>query len=279
MKKVVLVLAILLLAAPAMAEVKITCSQNADVITVTYNATSEVNLPRGFALDITLTDTAGADNAVITEVTAAKVGESNNSSRGFGIFLGSGGVDINDDGEINSPPQGRGWGSPAANPGDPCALTGVGTNAVTVELASLYKGPQGVGNPNAPPKNGNLLTFKVNKKVCAVTVALNSRRGGIVMEDPDEVVDANLPGVGTTAAFQITCPGDICGLFYGAPDHIANSWDYNLITNINQWLIAVPPADARADICGLFYGPKDNVVNSWDLNYVTNSGRWMIDWK
>ena len=52
-----LIIAVLLLATSAMAEVKITCSQSGNVITVAYDATSEVNLPRAFALDISLVDT------------------------------------------------------------------------------------------------------------------------------------------------------------------------------------------------------------------------------
>jgi hypothetical protein len=275
MKKMFLVMAVLLLASSAMAEVKITCSQNEDVITVAYDATSEVNLPRAFALDITLVDTVSTDNAVVSAVTPTVTGESAVGNRGFGIFLGADGIDINaTTGIVN------GYGSPVANPADPCAATGIGTNAITIELGSLYGGVQGVSNPNAPAKSGNLLTFTVNKKVADVVITLNQRRAGIVMEDPDEAVDANLPGTGGVAAFPIVCPGDIVGPFFGAKDHIVNSWDYNLITNVAQWLQTVPPADARADICGPFFSfPPDGTVNSWDLNYVTNAGRWLIDWR
>lgn len=269
MKKMFLVMAVLLLVAPAMAEVKITCVQGTapgqdNIITVSYDAISEANLPRAFALDITLTDTLGANNAVISSVTPAKVGESNSSSRGYGIFLGSDGVDINEDtGEVNKPPAGRGWGNPAANPADPCAQPGIGTNAVTVELASLYKGPQGVGNPNAPPKSGAMFTFTVNNKACHVTVSLNARRGGIVKEDPDEPVDANLPGVGLTPAFEIRCPGDICGVGYGPRDGLCNMWDYN---KLSMNYPPQPYTDSNTDLCGVGYGPKDNLCNMWDYN-------------
>ena len=279
MKKIVLVVAVLLLVAPAMAEVKITCTQatgagQENIITVSYNAISEANLPRAFALDITLTDTLGANNAVISSITAAKVGESNNSSRGFGVFLGSDGVDINEDtGEVNRPPAGRGWGSPAANPADPCALAGIGTNAVTVELASLYKGPQGVGNPNAPPKSGGLFTFTVNNKACNVTITLNARRGGIVKENPNEPVDANLPGVGLTPAFEIRCPGDIVGVGFGPRDALCNIWDY---MRLSANYPPQPYTDPDTDLCGVGFGPKDNACNIWDYmklsaNYPTTN--------
>jgi hypothetical protein len=270
MKKLLLVMAVLLIAAPAIAEVKITCTQptaagTEHIITVSYDATSEVNLPRAFALDITLTDTVAADNAIITAVTPAVTGESAVGNRGFGIFLGADGVDINETtGIVN------GWGSPVANPADPCAATGIGTNAVTVELGSLYGGVQGVSNPNAPASSGTLCTFTVNSKVCTVAITENARRGGIVMEDPAEAVDANLP-----SAFPIVCPGDIAGLFFGPPDAIVDSWDYNTVTN--NWLSSVPPGPPEADICGLFFGPPDGTIDSWDLNYITN--RWNINWQ
>lgn len=282
-------MAVLLLVAPAMAEVKITCSQGfeSNVITVSYDALSEANLPRAFALDITLVDTYDTDNAVITSVTAAKVGESNSSSRGYGIFLGTDGVDINENtGEIIKPPAGRGWGNPAANPADPCALPGIGTKAVTVELASLYKGPQGVGNPNAPAKNGALMTFTVNDKICDVVITLNARRGGIVMEDPDQVVTVNLPGVGATPAFAIECPRDVCGgppyaAPFGPKDGVIDGWDYSRVSG--NW--GTSPTDIRADIvCGPPQGPPyappipgSPVVDGWDYSAV--SGAWGRNWR
>ena len=266
MKKMFLIIAVLLLATSAMAEVKITCSQSGNVITVAYDATSEVNLPRAFALDISLVDTVGPVNAVISAVTEAVAGESAVGNRGFGIFLGTDGIDINaTTGLVN------GYGSPAANAGDPCAATGIGTNAVTVELGSLYGGVQGVSNPNAPAQSGNLLTFTVNNKVAAVVITENQRRAGVVMEDPDEVVDVNIP------AFSIILEGDIASLFFGPPDAIVDSWDYNHITN--NWLSTVPPAPPEADLAGLFFGPPDGVVDSWDLNYVTDVSRWGQNWQ
>jgi len=277
MKKILLVMAVLLLVAPAMAQVQITCSQGRlaldDVITVSYNATSEVNLPRAFALDIELVDTVDVANAVIAAVTAAKTGESTALAKGYGIFLGSDGIDINETTGLIQ--YGRGFGSPVANPADPCAATGIGTKKITVELGSLYGGVQGVSNPNAPAKSGNLLTFRVNRKVANVVITLNARRGGIVMEDPDQVVAVNLPGTGGVPAFAIKTPGDINGKFNGPPDNIVDSWDYNKITG--NWNATVPPGPAIADINGKFNALPDNKIDSWDLNYVT--ARWNQNWK
>jgi hypothetical protein len=277
MKKMFLIMAVLLLVAPAMAEVKITCTQGRlsqdDVITVSYDATSEANLPRAFALDITLVDTVDVDNAVIAAVTEAVAGESAVGNRGYGIFLGSDGIDIN--ATTGAIEYGRGFGSPAANAGDPCAATGIGTKAVTIELGSLYGGVQGVSNPNAPAQSGTLCTFRVNRKVANVVVTLNQRRGGIVMEDPDQVVDVNLPGVGATVAFAIKTPGDINGKFNGPPDNIVDGWDYNRVTA--YWNQTVPPAPVLADVNGKFNGPPDGKIDGWDLSYVT--GRWNQNWK
>jgi hypothetical protein len=271
MKKLLLVMAVLLIAAPAIAEVKITCSRGSgpthldiNEVAILYDATSEVNLPRAFALDITLTDTTGADNAVIYAALPTITGESAVGNRGYGIFLGADGVDINETtGIVN------GWGSPVANPADPCAATGLGTNAITVELGSLYGGVQGVSNPNAPAKSGTLLTLNINRKICTVSVALNQRRGGIVMEDPAEVVDVNLP-----PAFTFDTEGaDTCRFLYNnPPDNIVDSWDYNLV--VNNWG-PVPPGDPRADVAGFLFGPPNGTIDSWDLNYtVPRWGDW-----
>lgn len=291
MKKMILVMVILLLAVPAMAEVKITCEQSKapgfdNQITVRYDASTEPNLPRAFALDITLVDTLGADNAVISTVTAAVTGESNSvSGLGYGIFLGSDGIDINaTTGDINM--VGRGYGSPVANPGDPGAATGLGTKSVTVELASLYGGTQGPANADSPASSGVLLTFTVNNKACAVVITENTDRGGIVMENPDEVVDVNLPGVGATVAADITCPADICGTGFAARDGFVSFWDFARLSS------NYPPNavfDWRADICGgppatAPYGPPDGLVSFWDFsklsqNYPVAPATVGTDWR
>jgi len=281
MKKMFLVLVVLLLVAPAMAEVKITCEQNlraatasdANIVTVSYVATSEVNLPRAFALDITLADTGTIGGAVITSVTAAKTGESAVGSQGYGIFLGSDGIDIN--GTTGAIEYGRGFGSPVANPADPCAATGIGTNKVTVELGSLYGGVQGVSNPNAPAQSGVLCTFRVNNKISNVTITLNQRRGGIVMEDPDQVVDVNLPGTGATAVFAIKCPADMIGFRGAPPDGKCNANDYALLAKAENWN-QTPPANLETDITGFRGAPPDGTCNSNDYQLLAK--HWNEDW-
>jgi len=265
MKKIVLIVAVLTLAVPALAEVKITCGTqpwkalgdntwcanqpwsnvDANLIIVDYNATSEANNVRAFALDITLTDNyppAGTPNAVITSVEGFKVGESNSTSKGYGIFMGS--IVIDGAGNVTD------WNTPVAPAGEPEAAGPLGSNSITVELGSLYVGA------NSPAKSGTLFKFRVNNKACTVTITENTRRGGVVMENPDQVV-----GVNTPAAY-VLCPGDICGAGYGARDGFVNFWDFwRLSANYNK----TPPTDPRTSLCGAGYSTPDGTCNFWDF--------------
>ena len=170
MKKIVLVLAILVLAAPAMGRVDIKCTSDLyRVVTVRYDS-SEPNKIRAFALDITCD--AGVN---ITAV--------NNVDPNFWVYPGS--IDINSKGGVES------YGEVVCDgnyPGDgyPGTLPGLDTNGVTVEMGSLY-----VGSSNAPSSSGILMTFKVDDD-CTVDIVKNVIRGGVVMEDADDSVDVNL---------------------------------------------------------------------------------------
>lgn len=278
MRKMILVFVVLLLAVPAVAEVKITCEQTllrgsipseCNIITVYYNATSEANLPRALALDITLSDTGTIGGAAIMSVTPAVIGESNSvGGRGYGIFLGSDGIDINSTTGVPD-----GFGSPVANPGDSGAATGLGTNAVTVELASLYPGTQGPANPDSPIKSGVLCTFRVNDKICNVVITENTTRGGIVMENPAQAVDVNLPGVGATAAFAILCPADMVGRRDAPPDGKVSIYDFQLLSGNYPPL---PMTDSRADICGRRNAPPDGVVSIYDFQMLSRN--YWRDW-
>jgi hypothetical protein len=274
MKKLLLVLAILAITAPAFAEVKIYCEQkpyahfaaprDGNVVTVYYDATSEANNVRAFGLEIQLTDTTGVDNAVITGVEDYFVGECNATDRGYGIFPGT--IVIDGGGNVTD------FGTPVAPSTDPGAAgTGLGTNKIVIEMGSLYTGA------NSPPKSGVLLEFRVNNKVADITISENSERGGVVMENPDEAVDFNAPGNGQ-AAYSIMCPGDNCGLGYGAKDGKVNTWDYLNVTQIANWL-GNPPTDIRTDICGLAYNPPDGKCNTWDYLATTQSIIWLSNWQ
>jgi len=185
MKKILFVLVALMFAAPAWAVVDISMAQVEDGNEVIISITSdEANLVRAYGLDIKLTqNTAVVDSDPdpnILEVTAL--------NPGYWVFPGT--IQIDAGGNITNP------GSPVAEYGDlpSDTLTGIDSNGVTVELASLYA-PVGPSSPNAPVQNGVLLSVKVSDSACITITANVSRAGatGVVMEDPDEVVAVNLP--------------------------------------------------------------------------------------
>jgi hypothetical protein len=179
-KRIILVLTVLMLAAPAWAEVLITCAVDVNEVTVSYDARSEPNLVRGFALDIT------ADSgATITDFEVDSFFDVY-----YPIYPGSIiiiGNDVND------------YGSPIC---DPCVypgtLPGLGSGGVTVEFGSLYS-PPGDSSPNAPDPCGVMFKFWVDGD-CDVTIAENTVRGGVVLTDPSVDPDVNSPGA--TVAFQ-----------------------------------------------------------------------------
>ncbi|MHC4676820.1 MAG: hypothetical protein ACYTBZ_30415, partial [Planctomycetota bacterium] len=73
-------------------------------------------------------------------------------------------------------------------------LPGLDSNGITIEMASLYS-PVGPGSPNAPATSGDLVSIFVSKGTC-LTISGNMARAGstgVVMEDPNEVVDVNFP--------------------------------------------------------------------------------------
>ena len=180
MKKLGLVAAVLMVvAAPVWASVSITCTQvpGTKMVTVSYEVvgypTTEPNKVRGFALDITVNS-------------EAKIIDVNTLNAKYNIYPGSIVITGN---QITD------YGSPVANPYDPCTLPGqtqLGLNSggITIEMGSLYY-PTGDNSPNAPPLTGTLLRFKVDKD-CHVTVTENTVRGGVVMTNPnvDPVVNA-----------------------------------------------------------------------------------------
>lgn len=190
MRKVSLILAILLFAAPALAQeavVVISCDINiaTGVVTVYYDATGSPNDVRAFALDISV------DKGVITSVEPNIVGESEQGNKGYGIFPSSFAQNID--------PNDPNWEDPNYSPlGDPCDLPGdtkpgLDTNAITVEMGALYSEPID-SSPNAPGDGpAVLLTFTIagiNGGSVNVTIEENEGRGGVVLTDP--TIDPNV---------------------------------------------------------------------------------------
>jgi hypothetical protein len=176
MKKLVLSLVLLLLAAPAMA-VRVDVTAVCDGNTVEIQYATDGNLPRGFAIDITVTD-----GNILTCV-PDMVGECNSTVKGYGIFPGT--ISIDGAGNVTD------YGTPVAPQGDLPGDTqpGLCSSGITIEQGSLYV------DGNSPATSGLLCTITVSDE-CTVNLAPNvSRAGvGVVMENPSEIPDVNLVG-------------------------------------------------------------------------------------
>ena len=187
MKKILLILAVLALAAPTMAAVSISVVDNGNCTgDITYSMTGEAGDQRVRAWALTVTVDGGA---VITAVSPTVAGENDAVTKGFGFFPGTivivGGVIA----DPNTPV------SPDYLPG--AAGTGLGTDTVILEMSSLNV------DSNFPPDTGTLATFDVDQ-ACNVTITAEVQyRGGIVREDASEVIGATLP-----TNEPITCNGE-----------------------------------------------------------------------
>jgi len=190
MKKMILV-AMLLLVAPAMAAVNLSCDVNegAGTLSISYNASSETELVRAFALDIEITGGTTIESVI-------------SANANYYIYPGTIVIDAN--GDVND------FGSPVAPANDPGALGVLGGSAITIEMGSLYA----AGDANLTPLNadGLIVLGLGNLANGTVSVSTNETRARIVLED-STVVDANtscqinVSPCGTCA----TCKGDLNG--------------------------------------------------------------------
>ncbi len=203
MKKLIGLLTVILLAAPAMAGVTITCEVNGNDITVRYNSTGEPERVRIFTLDIVV------DNgATITAVS--------NISADYYVHPGSIAVDPQT-GEVTN------YGSPVADqsvyPND--TLGGIGTSGMTIEMGSLHA-ESDVLHPAPPPDEGYLLTFTVSGPCCA-TITENTIRGGVVLEDPTVASNPVFPNQ-TQCCVPGGCPclGDMTGDGWISPTDLSD---------------------------------------------------------
>lgn len=256
MRKLSFVLAMLLLATPAFAAVRVIVEPDGSTAAIKYETDGEK--VRAFALDITV------DKGTIDAITDFVRGESTAQAPGYGIFPANFGRFINvdpDTGEVAD------WNvddyTPVADPCDPGALGGLGTDGITIEMGALYY-PTDDDSPNAPPNSGQLFKLTLSEPA-AVTVALNEIRGGIVLTDPEAAATVDLTqatNVGVSAG------GDVFPS--GHPDYA-------------EWLAAGKPAcwayprqchgdaDGRADGnagSGLYY------VGTQDLNVLVAA--WQV---
>jgi hypothetical protein len=196
-----------------------------DTFLVTWDANQD--LVRGFALDIILSDPCddAAADPVIQSVTVM--------DGNYWVHPGS--IDINDDtGDID------GYGSVVCSNSYAGTKDGTDTNAVTVELASLY-----VGSANAPEPNGTLLQVVVSDN-CVIDLKNNSIRGGIIME---------------SGASGSSLQGNTPLNLYTHTD-IA---EWRKVGKPKCWCRGLNARQCRGDLDGRGQGIKKNIwVSTWD---------------
>lgn len=175
MKKVVIFLAVLALAAPVFAQtepnVYITCSDNEDLTsTISYDAT-DAGVVRAFSMDLTVD--GGATIDAISEYDAEGASAGTTVPINYSIYMSS--IDFGTD-----PNNVDAWGDPVASGVD--ALGGLSTAGITVEMGSLYD--MDIDDPCTPELTGDLFKITVSQ-ACNLTIEDTTQkdtRGGIVLE-------------------------------------------------------------------------------------------------
>jgi hypothetical protein len=304
MKKLCIVVAVFLLAAPAMAAVKIIVEASGKDASIKYQTNDE--RVRAFALDITV------DKGAITGISDFIRGESTADNPGYGIFPANFARYISVDpntGEVAN------WNinnyTPVADPCDPGALGGLGTNGITIEMGALYY-PTADDSPNAPPTSGTLFKLALSEEA-NLTVTLNEIRGGVVLTNPDEAATVDLSqatgvvvnggsdllppthpdyaewvAVGKPAcwAYPRQCHGDADGLAVASKTgtYYVGTSDLNVLTD--AWQVKEPPfgpgiASIQNGICADFAHDKEGGskagwyrVGTNDLNILIEN--WLV---
>ena len=187
MRKVVLILLVLLMAAPAMAAITISAVQPnpGDPVQINYVCTgvhassSAKALIAGMAFDVSV------DNGcLITTIGGHKEdGESTSGSPGYGVYMKEAQIDM---GDPCNPTWVIGGIDPVADPCDSDSPGQLGGNIITIQFGALFADPCD-NLENAPLDSGTLCVLTVDDP-CEVgsytmCIALDDTRGGIVMTD------------------------------------------------------------------------------------------------
>lgn len=232
MKKALVVLLALLLAAPVFAGITVSCSYNdtdSNEVVVRYDC-GDVNIPRAFGLDISV------DEGTIGSI------------YGFdpNFYVSPGSYDYNETTE-----QVDSWGDPVVDKTP---------NSFTLEMGSLWASND-AEHPDQPEPNGVLCKFTVSA-CCTVSIAENAARtggdaNGVVMEDTSK----------SFAKSYVTLSGcEVCSEFiecmYGYTDYVAwvdvgkpECWCYD--------------RQCHGDADNRPQGKKKYWVSTWDLDVLT----------
>jgi hypothetical protein len=199
-------------------------------------------LARAFALDITV------DAGTIQAIGDYAVGDDNNN---YGIFPANFSRYITVDatsGEVSD------WAvagyTPVADPNDPGALGGLGTDGITIEMGSLY-------DTAAPALSGRLCVLTVSSS-CSMKVELNATRGNVVLEDASEA-DVNLDAA---TDVSITVGDEYTGLH-------PEEWEE--VGKPDCWIAAINPRQCHGDADGASQGKTKFWVSTNDLDVMVEA--------
>jgi hypothetical protein len=216
---------------------------------------------RAFALSLSVTP----NDVNIVDINDFKIGESTNAEPGYGIFVGS--IQIDGNGDVSD------YGDPVADAGDPDAPGQLGSASIIVELGSLYDKN---ANPSDAPLNSGTLCSLTLDGCGTVTPAVDTLRGGIVMEDPDVDPTSTPMNAGEPDICEAVCDcwGDISGLTLGVPDGVVDLSDLSYFVGyLNpdyapSFVAPVAPGYECIDISGLTLGQQDGILDLSDLSYL-----------
>jgi hypothetical protein len=240
MRRIVLATVVLVLAGPVWATVDISCEQVGDTneIVVSF-VNSEPNRVRAFALDITLSSGVFEDvNCVNTD---------------YWVYPGS----------ISFDPATQEFepGLCLCDAGYPGTHGGLDTNAVGIEMASLY-----VGEANAPAQAAELVRLRIDGAgSIEMSISENVIRHGVVMENPYEVVTVNTTGCTIEIDPTIGTCWDTVNECAGQPEGDANCDGCKDFLDLGMVKVSIfkVKGDPGYNCCADFN--HDNAVNFMDL--------------
>ena len=291
MKKIMFVLALLVLAVPVWAAttVEITCQTTPGDpdAEIGYIKTGDGRV-RAFALNIVVTPPEGqAGTPLILDVNCV--------SADYYIYPGS--IQIDENGNVTDD------GSCVCDAGQYAdTLPGLDSNGVTIEMGSLYDDVLPLDDPdhNEPPSDSGTLLILTVDSDCCITVTENILRGGIVLEDPAATATLDLPdgndccveglacyfGMADYAQWQLVgepecwcyprqCLGDADGLPFGKNNYWVAIPDLTILKSAWQKTAAqLVGNEACADFDHLPFGKNNYRVAIPDLTIMKNN--WQI---
>ena len=196
MKKLVLILAVLAVAAPAMAvTLSLDNSAGGGWVAINYDKGAGV-MPRAFALEVSVD---------VGNITAYADSTTDSSIEPFNVYMGN--IDI-DNGVI------IGRGSPVAPGSAPDAPNQLPDSSIIIEMGSLYV--PGTSDPCEPATSGTLIKLLCDDCDAVMTVSSNALRGNVVLEDTTvetpgtsgDVCEPDCPGVGATSQSEWDAVGN-----------------------------------------------------------------------